>query len=313
MDHLLSLESFVAVVESGGFSAASRRLRVPLATISRRVSELETMLGIRLLTRTTRRVVPTDGGRRFFETVRGLLDQLAEAERLAAGEAGEPRGELRITAPIVFGRLHVLPAVTAFLARQPAIDVQLVLLDRNVDLLEEHIDLAVRIGTLPDSSMIALPLGHIRRVVCASPAYLKSHGVPRHPRELANHDCISFVSVAGAREWPFRIGHADRLFPIRMRLSASTAEAAVDATVSGLGLTRVLAYQAAAAIRRRQLQIVLEKFEQPAAPVHFVYPAGRLVPAKLRAFLDFSAPRLRASLAAIDQSSSVDEAEQPAR
>lgn len=297
MDHMSSLQAFVAVVEAGGFSAASRRLDVPLATVSRRVAELEAHLGVRLLTRTTRHVAPSDNGRRFFETTRRLLEQLADAERAAAGEDAIPRGELVITAPIVFGRLHLVPVVTAFLQRYPDIDVHLIFSDRMLDVIEEHIDLAVRIGHLPDSTMIAATVGHIRRVVCASPAYLSAHGTPVHPRELAAHACVSFSRVATGREWPFIVDGRERDFPIRVRLSATTAEAAVDAALAGVGITRVLSYQAAAAIRRGELDLILEAFEVPPEPVNLVYPHGRLVPAKLRVFLDFAAPRLRDVLA----------------
>lgn len=299
MSRLDALESFVAVVEAGGFSAASRRLGVPLATLSRRVSELEAGLRVRLLTRTTRRVVPTDAGRDFFRSCRRILEELEAAEREAAGEFAAPRGELAITAPIVFGRLHILPVVTEFLQQYPAIDVRLVLLDRVVELLDDRIDLAVRIGALPDSSLMAAAVGNIRRIVCASPAYLAANGIPRQPQDLVTHRCVSFAGLGGSQAWPFLIGRREKTVSIHSRLTVSTAEAAVDAAVAGVGITRVLSYQAAASIRARQLAVLLDKFELPPSPVHIVYPGGRLLPSKLRAFLDFALPRLKTRLATL--------------
>ncbi len=219
-----------------------------------------------------------------------------EAERAASGEYTQPRGDLVITAPIVFGRLHVLPVVTEFLNAYPEVDVRLLLSDRTVNLLEDHIDLALRIGELPDSSLSAIRLGKIRRVVCASPAYLAKHGSPQTPDDLRAHQCISFESMATPSAWRFRLKDSEISVPIHARLSVSTAEAAVDAACSGFGLTYVLSYQIAAAQKEKLLEIVLAEFERPALPVHLVYsPQGRL-PVKLRAFLDFAQARLRERL-----------------
>ena len=269
---------------------------MPLATVSRKVSELEESLGVQLLARSTRRVLLTDTGRQYFEACRRILDEVAEAERAASGEYRSPRGELILTTPIVFGRLHIVPVVTEFLEAYAEVDVQIMLVDRVVDLLDEHVDLALRIGELPDSSLIAVRLGSIGRVVCASPSYLAAHGVPTHPRELARHAAITFAGLSSPKEWSFRVSGAVKAFRVRSRLTVTTAEAALDASIAGAGLTRVLSYQAQAAVRDGRLVLVLRDFEPDPNPVSLVYPGGRLVPLKLRAFLDFAAPRLRARL-----------------
>lgn len=299
MDRLEAMSVFTAVVEAQGFSAASRRLAMPLATVSRNVSELEARLGVQLLVRSTRKVSLTDSGRQYFEACRRILDEVGEAERAAAGEYSAPRGGLILTTPIVFGRLHIVPVVVEFLAAYPEVDVQMMLVDRVVDLLDEHIDLALRIGELPDSSLIAVRIGSIGRVVCASPAYLAAHGVPNYPDELGAHDAVTFAGLSSTREWSFRIGPSVEKFPVRSRLTVTTAEAALDAAVAGAGLTRLLSYQAAAAVQDGRLTIVLRDYEPAPNAVSLIYPSGRLVPLKLRAFLDFAAPRLRARLQAI--------------
>jgi DNA-binding transcriptional LysR family regulator len=296
MDRFESMSTFVAVVDAGGFSAASRRLRMPLPTVSRKVSELEDKLGVRLLNRTTRQVTLTDSGRAFLESCRRILDDLGQAERVAAGEFTVPQGELIITAPIVFGRLHVLPIVTEFLKAFAKVDARLQLADRVVDLLEEQVDVAVRIGELPDSSMVATKVGDIRYVVCASPAYLAARGEPRHPKDLAVHDSVAFTALGSTTEWNFHMGEVLRVFPIRARLVVTTAEAAIDAAVAGMGVTRLLCYQAAQAVSEGKLKILLRDYGPKPIPVSLVHAGGRLMPVKLRAFLDFAAPRLKSRL-----------------
>jgi DNA-binding transcriptional LysR family regulator len=299
MDRFESISAFVAVAEAQGFSAASRRLGMPLATVSRKVSELEDQLRVKLFNRSTRKVTLTESGQQFFAACRRILDDLGEAERAASGEYSAPRGELVLTAPIVFGRLHLVPIVVEFLKAYPEVDVQMLLVDRVVDLIDEHIDLALRIGALPESSMIAVRVGSIGWVVCASPDYLAAHGVPAHPSELAAHEAIMFAGLSSTREWPFRIGTTVEMFPVRSRLNVTTAEAAIDAAIARAGITRVLSYQAAAAVLDGRLELVLRDYEVDANPVSLVYPSGRLVPLKLRAFLDFAAPRLKTRLQAI--------------
>jgi DNA-binding transcriptional LysR family regulator len=303
VDRFEAMSVFAAVAEAEGFSAAARRLEMPLATVSRKVSELEASLGVQLLARSTRRVSLTDAGRQYFEACRRILDDVSEADRAASGEYRAPRGELMITTPIAFGRLHIVPVVTEFLEAYREVDVQIMLVDRVVDLIDEHIDLALRIGELPDSSLIAVRIGSIGRIVCASPAYLSAHGTPTHPQELAGHDSVTFAGLSSPKEWSFRVGSATKRFPVRSRLTVNTAEAALDAVTAGAGLTRVMSYQAAAAVRDGRLVIVLRDYEPEPNPISLVYPSGRLVPLKLRAFLDFAVPRLKARLqeiAAID-------------
>jgi DNA-binding transcriptional LysR family regulator len=293
------MSTFVAVVEAQGFSAAARRLGMPLATVSRKVSELEDRLRVKLLNRSTRKVTVTESGQQFFVACRRILDDLGEAERAASGEYSAPRGQLVLTMPIVFGRLHLVPIVVEFLKAYPEVDVEMMLVDRVVDLIEEHIDLALRIGELKESSMIAVRVGSIGRIVCASPAYIAAHGVPAHPRELAAHDAITFAGLSSTSTWPFRVGAATQTFPVRSRFTVTTAEAAVDAAIAAAGITRVLSYQAAAAVLDGRLTVLLRHYEVAADPVSLVYPSGRLVPLKLRAFLDFAVPRLKTRLQAI--------------
>jgi DNA-binding transcriptional LysR family regulator len=299
MDRLEAMAVLLAAVDAGSLSAAARRLGLPLATVSRRVAELEAHLGARLLTRSSRRLTLTDAGRSYAAAAKRILEEVGEAERAAAGEYSAPKGELIVTAPIVFGRLHVLPVVMDFLRAYPEIAVRLVQVDRVIDLQENHVDLAVRIAELPDSSLIALRVGSIRRVVCASPDYFAARGTPRRPADLAAHDCVTFEGPIAPDIWAFASGETAATIPIRPRLIVNTAEAAVDAAVAGLGVTRVLSYQAAEALSAGTLALALQDFEPPPSPVSLVYAGQGLLPQKLRAFLDFAAPRLKARLAAL--------------
>lgn len=298
MDRFEAMSILLSVVEAGGFSAASRRLRVPLATVSRKVADLEAHLGTRLLRRTTRKVTPTDAGAAYIAAARRILEAVEEAERTLAGELETPRGELVLTAPVLFGRLHVLPVVTDFLAAFPQIDVRLLMSDRNLHLVDDHVDVAVRIGALRDGSLVASRVGSMRTVVCASPALLAAHGTPAAPADLGRLPCVSFDAPSPMTAWRFRDG--DRTggleIAIRPRLSVSTAEAAVWAAARGVGATRVLHYQCADAVAEGALRIVLEPFEPAPLPVHLVHAGRGTLPAKMRAFLDFAATRLRERL-----------------
>ena len=294
MDRLEAMSILVAIAETGSLSAAGRRLNQPLSSISRKISDLEAHLKTRLLTRTSRQAALTDSGRAYLVACRRILEEVAEAERAAAGEYAAPRGGLVITAPIVFGRKHVLPVVLDFLAAYPEVDIRLALIDRRVALVEDHIDLALRIGPLADSSLVALKLGVMRRVVVAAPAYLERRGRPRHPDDLARHDCIDASGVRPTSDWSF--GAA---LPVRSRLDVNTAEAAIDAAIAGAGLARVLLYQAAQAVREGKLSVVLEEFEPDPWPVSLVHAGQGLLPLKLRAFIDFAAPALRTCLSRI--------------
>lgn len=295
MDRLDAMAVFVAAVEEGSLSAAGRRLEMPLATVSRKLADLEAHLKARLLHRSTRRLTLTDAGEAYLAACKRILDEVTDAERVAAGEYRAPTGELVVTAPLVFGRLHVVPVTTAFLAAYPDVDVKLLLSDRALDLIADQVDVALRIGALPDSRMVATRLGAIRRVVCASPAYLKHHGRPRTPGALAAHDAVTFIAPLGTDPWRFD-GARDPTQP-RTRLAVNTAEAALDAAIAGVGVTRVLSYQAAAAIAAGSLEVLLTKHEPAALPVHLLHTSRMHLPLKLRAFLDFATPRLRERLA----------------
>ncbi len=296
MDRLEAMSILREAVDAGSLSAAGRRLGVPLATVSRKVSELERHLETRLLNRSSRKLTLTDAGRSYVVACKRILEDVAEAERVASGEYSAPKGNLTLSAPIVFGRLHVLPIVMAFLKHHPDIDIRLVLADRVVDLFEDHVDLAIRIGDLPDSSLVAIRVGSIRRVVCGSPAYFAGRGTPQHPSELSAHDCVSFEGLMASDFWSFRVGKSDTPVAIHSRLVVNTAEAAIDAAVAGVGITRVLSYQVASATEAGALAVVLEAFEPAPVPVNLVHAGQGLLPLKLRAFIDFAAPLLRAGL-----------------
>ena len=295
MDQLSSMTVFVAVADCGSFSGAARRLRRSPAAVTRAVAELETALGVRLLDRTTRAVSLTDAGERFLPGARRLLADLAEIEQAAAGLGSAPRGELRITAPIVFGRRHVLPLVTEFLARYPDVNVRLELTDRSVDLIEDGLDVAIRIGELASSTAVATRVGTVRRVVVAAPDYLTRRGEPAAPDELAAHDVIAFAGLDGGERWRFRKDDKTVEVAVRPRLIVNTAEAAIDCAVAGFGIARVLSYQVADALAGKSLVRVLRDYEGGPSPVHVLYPQGRYPAPKLRAFLDLAVPRLRRS------------------
>jgi DNA-binding transcriptional LysR family regulator len=296
MDRFESMSTFVAVVEAGGFSAASRKLGMPLATVSRKVAELEEQLDARLLVRSTRSISLTDTGRDYFESCRRLLDELAEAERLASGEYRAPKGMLTISAPVVFGRAYLAPIVVDFLQAYPEVDVELRLGNGNDNHIEQQIDLEVRIGALADSGLIALRAGEIRHVVCASPDYLKRRGVPRHPGELIGHDCVTLAPSETANEWIFMNDRQTDRYPVRSRLTVTAAETAADAAIAGVGIAHLFCYQVSKAIAEGTLQRLIKEFEPPPFPVHLVYAAARRMPQKLRAFIDFVLPRLKAKL-----------------
>ena len=298
MDRLDAMALLVMVVEKGSLSAAGRALHVPLATLSRKIADLEALLGARLLIRTTRRLSLTDAGIAYVAAARRILEQVEEAERAAAGEFTEPKGELAVTAPLMFGRLHLLPIVADFLASHEAITVRLILADRNVDLIGDHVDMALRIGVLPDSAMVATQVGAMRMVCCASPALLAGRGAPQVPGDLQRYPCVGVDSPMPAPSWRFRHPGSGAAFDVAIdpRLTVTTPEAAADAARLGVGIVRLLHYQVADAIRRGALTVILPAFEPEPVPVHLVHPARGQMPLKLRRFLDVAAPRLRAQL-----------------
>jgi DNA-binding transcriptional LysR family regulator len=297
MDRLESMSLFVATVQAGSFSAASRGLRLPLPTVSRKVALLESQLGTRLLVRSTRKLSLTDAGVTYLAACKRILEEVRDAERAAAGEYSVPRGDVILTAPVAFGRLHVLPIVCDFLALHPQINVRLLLSDRNQDLLDNQIDIAVRIGSLPDSSLVAAKVGEVTYVVCGSEAFLAAHGTPKTPADLERTPCVSLEALGATPIWTFASQeHGTRSVHVQMRLAVNTAEAVIDAAVAGVGLVRVLSYQTARAIEAGSLRRVLRKYESDPLPVHLIHTGRKPVARKLRAFLDFATPRLRQSL-----------------
>jgi DNA-binding transcriptional LysR family regulator len=300
MDRLEAMSVFLAVVDAGSISAASRKLRMPLATVSRRVSELEGHLKVRLLTRSSRQVALTDAGHSFIVACRRIVRDFGEAKRQVAGEHRAPKGQLLLSAPIALGRLYLLPIVTEFLKEYPSIDARLDLSDRRSNLVEDRIDVALRVGNLLDSGLIAKKVGVVRRVVCASQSYLERRGIPKHPGDLITHDCITFEKTISPEEWRFKVEGSEPVFQIHSRLIANTAEAAIDAAVAGLGLARAIDYQIDTLRRARALILVLEQFSPPSKPVHLLYQGGqRRLPVKTRAFLDYATPRLKRALGAV--------------
>jgi DNA-binding transcriptional LysR family regulator len=297
MDRLEGMSIVLAVAEAGSLSAAARRQKLPLATVSRKVSELEAHLRTKLFNRSSRALVPTDAGLSYIAAAKRILADIAEAERAASGEYTTPRGDLTISTLVALGRLCLQPILAEFLVTFPEVDVHLNLQDRTVDLVEEHIDVALRVGDLADSSLIAVRVGEIHRVACASPAYLKSRGMPKSPDDLSAHDCISYPPMQSPGTWRFRRDQTEYVVPVRSRFIASNLESASDAARAGLGITVAFSYLVAEPIKSRELVPLLQDFQPPPQPVSFVYSPNRFMPAKLRAFLDFAVPRLRAQLA----------------
>lgn len=299
MDRLEAMMMLVQVVESGSLSAAGRILRVPVPTLSRKISELEAQLGAKLLVRTTRRLSLTDSGVGYLAAARRILEQVEDAEREAAGEFTTPKGELIVTAPLMFGRLHVLPVIAEFLAQYPSISVRLLLGDRNLHLVEDQVDMAVRIGALPDSALVASRVGSMRTVICASPALLARHGEPRSPEDLERLPCVAFDLLMLSQGWRFGgsagpTSHVE--IQVKPRLIVTTADAALEAALMGVGITRLLHYQASAAVAAGELKILLADHEPAPMPVHLVHAARGQMPLKMRRFIDFAAPRLRTRL-----------------
>jgi DNA-binding transcriptional LysR family regulator len=283
MDRIDAMQAFVAVADSQGFAPAARKLGLSPSGVTRLIAALEERLGARLLQRTTRSVTLTDVGMRYLERARRILADIEEAERSAEGERTRPSGRLAVSAPIGFGRLHVSPVMSKYLARYAEVSGELRLSDRMINLVEDGVDLAVRIGHLPDSTLVARHVGEMRRMVVASNAYLKRRGEPKSPQAITSHDTIQF---GAAPDWRFVEDGRDVRVAPAPRFVTNSADAAIQYAEQGGGLTRVMAYQAEGSLKRGRLKIVLAKFEQPALPIHIVYPTSRLLSAKVRAFID---------------------------
>jgi DNA-binding transcriptional LysR family regulator len=288
-DRVVSMQTLVRVVDSGSLSAAARALGKSLAAVSRTVTQLEERLGARLLNRSTRKLTLTEAGAAFYDSAKRILAEIDEAELAIGGRAAAPRGTLTVTAPLLFGRLHVAPVVAECLERYPEVAAQLVLTDRNVNLVEEGIDVAVRIGQLDDSSLVARRLGEVARVVCASPPYLRRHGVPRTPEDLRGRECLRFTGLAPGREWVFMDGNR---VPVTSRFACNVVEPAIDAARSGGGVLMALGYQVADDLAAGRLVRLLQPFEPPPLPINAVFLSPRLMAARVRLFLDLLTERV---------------------
>ncbi|WP_281662936.1 LysR family transcriptional regulator [Paraburkholderia fungorum] len=296
MDRLEAMGILLAAIDTGSLSAASRKLRIPLATVSRRVSELEAHLNVRLVVRGTRKLTLTEAGRGYVASCRRVLEELAEIERTTSGEYHAPQGELVISVPPVLGRIHVLPVIVEFLAAFPQIRMRVQLTDRLVNLLDERVDLVLRLGEQPSSSLITTRVGLHRQVLCASPAYLNAHGIPQKPEDLVSHDCVTYEEYAMGSNWEFQSKGRTLKIEVPSRLVVSSVEAAVVAAEEAAGIARVMSYQTDGAVKSGSLVMLLEAFEPLPTPINLMYMAQRQIPLKLRAFIDFAVPRLRERL-----------------
>jgi DNA-binding transcriptional LysR family regulator len=292
MDRFRAMQAFVRIIDGGSLSAAARSLGVSLPAIVRTLRGLEEHLGTRLLNRTTRRISLTDAGQQYCERARQILADVQEAELSASSARRRPTGTLSLTAPVAYGRLKLLAVLAEYRRRFPGVAVRLLLLDRNVNLIEEGLDLAIRIGELADSSLVASELARVRRVVFASPAYLRRHAAPRHPRELAGHACLSLSIIAPGDQWRFRENGKDLAVRLRPALVANNADAVIGLAEAGAGIGVALSYQVETQLAQRRLKLVLEDFAPPAVPVSALYPHGRLTAAKVREFLVLAAALL---------------------
>jgi len=293
MDRFIQMQVFQAVAEEQGFAAAARRLQMSPPAVTRAVAALEDHLGVKLLNRTTRHVRTTEAGQRYLEDVRRILAEVDAADEAAAGINAEPRGQLTVTAPVLFGRLFVMPAIVEFLQRYPAMEVNALFLDRVVNLVEEGMDMGVRVGELPDSNLRALRVGSVRMVLVASPAYLQQWDVPETPRDLHEHAIIASSAGNFAIGWRFHDHDGEHPVRLKPRLTVTTNDAAIAAAKEGFGITRVLSYQVASEVAGGHLQTLMTDFEPPPLPIHIVHREGRKSAAKTRAFIDLLAERLR--------------------
>ncbi|NUT74100.1 LysR family transcriptional regulator [Pseudomonas sp. C1C7] len=293
MDRFQEMQVFAAVAQDQGFSAAARRLGMSAASVTRAVAGLEKRIGTQLLTRTTRSVHLSEAGQRFLEDCRRILAEVQEAEDSAAGSHILPRGQLAITAPVLFGELFITPLMVKFLTQFPDVTINALLVDRVVSVVEEGIDVALRIGELPDSNQHAIRVGQVRRVIVASPAFLKTNGRPTHPQDLAQAPIIGTSAIGQLKNWPFLEGDEPLSVRAEPRLVVTANRAAINAAALGLGYTRVLSYQVASKVADGELEIVLSDFELPPLPIHVVYQGGRKAPARVRSFVDFVVKALR--------------------
>jgi len=293
MDRLMEMTVFQSVAERKSFAAAARHLGLSPPTVTRAVSSLEERIGTRLFTRTTRFVHLTEAGTQYLDDVKRIFDLIDESERDAAGAHSVPRGAVSLTAPVLFGQLFVMPAVIDFMKEHPQVTANVVLVDRVVNIAEEGFDVALRIGDLPDSSMVGIRVGQVRRVVVAAPIYLAREGEPSHPRDLASRSMVMTTSASSSTEWRFRENGRGLAVKVQPSLKVNLNQAAVMAAVRGWGLTQVLSYQVAAEVADGRLQVVLSEYELPPLPVHVVYSEARKASSKVRSIVKFLADRLK--------------------
>ncbi|HEK1687799.1 TPA: LysR family transcriptional regulator [Pseudomonas putida] len=294
MDHIHLMKVFVAVGELESFAGAARRLDMSPAAVTRAVSALEERLGVKLLLRTTRSVRLTEAGGRYLEDCRSILASIAEANEAAAGVNATPKGELAVTAPILFGKKFVMPSIVRYLQQYPEVDVSAYFLDRVVNMVEEGMDVAVRIGQLPDSGLKALRVGKVRRMLCASPDYLARHGVPTHPSELHEHVVIATTNLSPRAGWRFGLTDEPTMVRMKPRLTVTSNDGAIAAACAGLGIARLLSYQVVEEIASGRLQVVLAEFEEAPWPIHILHRESKYGSAKVRAFIDMLAADVRA-------------------
>lgn len=295
MDRLTHMRAFVAVAEEQGFAAAARRLAVSPPVVTRAIAALEEQLGVVLLERTTRKVQLTEVGGRYLTDCKRLLAELDDIEASVTGAHSAPRGALGVTASVMFGRMFVAPLLTDFLLRHPQVTARALLVDHVVDLMDEGLDVAVRIAKLSDSTLTSVKVGAMRRVLCAAPSYLKKHGVPRTPKDLSELRSFVFSTERSTPAWTFEQRGKPLAFRPRASLLVNSSEVAIDAAVAGAGITRALSYMVADHVAAGRLRLVLEDFEAEPIPIHVVYREGRRAPARVRSFVDFLVPRLRAN------------------
>ena len=296
MDRFHEIEVFIAVNDAGSFAKAGRKLRMSPPAVTRAVSALEDRLGARLFQRSTRRLAITDVGARFLESGRQILDDLGQAEREALGATAAARGHLTITASVTFGRSLLAPVARQFLAENPEITLSVLLLDRVTNLIEEGIDAAIRIGPLPDSTMVARKLGSVHRILVASPDYVERHGRPAAPSDLARHVMIAFTGLMPNREWRYLDGRSGKAVSFMPKLEINDAVVAIAAAEAGDGITMALSYMVVEQIRQGSLVQLLAEWTPPAVPVSLIFPQSRLMAPKLRVFVDFAVPRLKSAL-----------------
>lgn len=294
MDRLYLMTVFVAVAEEESFAGAARRLGMSPPAVTRAIAALEDRLGVKLLNRTTRHVRATDAGLRYLDDARRVIAAADEADEAAVGVNAEPRGHMTVTAPVLFGRMYVMPGIVDYLQTYPDTTVSALFLDRVVNMLEEGVDVGIRIGELSDSSYRAVRVGHVRRVICASPAYLKKHGIPQTPQDLRQHEVIVASSMSQSVEWRFVDQGESVSVRIKPRLTVSSNDGAIEAALQGLGVTRLMSYQVAPLLAKGKLKVVLSEFESPRVPIHIIHREGRHASTKMRAFIDLMAERLRA-------------------